>query len=122
MWTAAQHAGLTSDAQDPLLPLYAAGTALQIVTGSLADDKRNHRVTRGHLMIAPTVASATPLDSPVTVNIADCVDDSDWLKYNASGGLADKDPGGRHHTTAVVQHLGGWKVVSFALDGRIGSC
>lgn len=122
MWSAFEHAGLTSDSRDPLLAQFATDDALNNITHALDVNRGKGLVIRGKLVINPSVTAATPADSPNNVAIKDCVDDTNWLKYQKASGKLDDVPGGRHETTAVVEKLGGWRVTSFALDGRPGTC
>ena len=52
----------------------------------------------------------------------DCFDDTHWLEYKTSGGLAKNTPGGRRATTAeLVKTSGTWKVTQLSI-GKTGTC
>ncbi|WP_163506569.1 hypothetical protein [Fodinicola acaciae] len=122
MWTAVKKAGLTSNSADPDLAKYASSNALATITKKLTMDRASGLVTKGDIGIQPKVSSVAPPNAPTVVNIVDCADDSRWLRYRKDNGAPADTPGGRHRVTAIVQQIGGWRVTSFALDDRAGSC
>lgn len=122
MWDAFVEAGKTSDPDAADLRLYASDDALALIVSALYTSREQRQVTLGDLVIEPAVAASTPPDAPTKVEIRDCVDDSRWLEYEASGGLVDDEPGGRHRTTATVTRSeDGWKVSSFTVEAA-GTC
>jgi hypothetical protein len=122
MWHAFVDAGKVSDPDAPALRAYATRDALKLIVSALLTNRQRDRVILGQLVIDPKVSAAKPPDSPIEVSIDDCVNDEKWLVHKASGGLVDDEPGGRHHTTAVVVSTGdAWMVSSFEL-GRSGTC
>lgn len=122
MWQAMAKAGETSDWQSPALAQYATGDALGVINRSLYTDHLNGVVTQGAPKTNPQVSSVDPQDSPATVVISDCGDDSGWLKYK-DGRLLNDEPGGRRAITAEVkmQSDGSWKVARFAVEA-VGTC
>jgi hypothetical protein len=123
MWSAFVDAAKTSDSEAPELRTFTTDNALKLIVSSLYTNKQLGKVTRGEVALNPRVTKQDPSDAPSSINISDCVDDSHWLEYKASGGLYDNKPGGKHRTTAIVkrQSDGTWKVDSFALQG-LGTC
>lgn len=122
MWNAFVAAGKTADPDAPDLRTYSSDQALRLIVNALYTDQQQKKVIKGDLKIDPKVAGSSPADVPTTVTILDCVDDTNWLVYKASGGLADDTPSGKHHTTAVVKRVGdAWKVNSFILK-EAGTC
>ncbi len=123
MWAAWVTAARTSDATSKTLGRYTTGKALELILTSLAQDKQEGMVTRGQPVLNPRVQAVTPTASPTQVTIADCADDSHWLKYRAADGtLKDHVPGGRHAVTAAVQNVAGtWLVAQFLVD-EVGTC
>ncbi|ASO21594.1 hypothetical protein FHR81_003238 [Actinoalloteichus hoggarensis] len=123
MWAAFVAAGTTANWQDPALAAHATGLALSTLTRGLYADAYNGLVTRGEPILDPVVSSVEPEDEPTTVVVADCGDDSDWLKYTADGQLADDVPGGRREINAIVERQadGAWKVSDFGVHG-VGTC
>lgn len=123
LWQAMAEASHTSNWEDPELPRYASGAALQVVTGSLYADQLNGVVTRGEPLTYPHVTSVSPSDAPTSVMISDCADSTNWLKYRLDGSLLDEDPDGMRRITAEVRlHTDGlWRVTRFAIEG-VGSC
>ncbi len=57
-------------------------------------------------MLDPRVTSLTPAADPTHATVADCFDDTHWVEYKTTGGLAKNAPGGRRTTTAVLVHEG----------------
>jgi hypothetical protein len=122
MWQAFVVAGVTANADDPNLARYAAGDALRAITTALANDRRSGRVTKGSVETHPVVSGAAPASDPTQVLIQDCLDATAWLEHQASGALADQQPGGKHRVTATVSKLSnGWRVTAFAAQG-VGTC
>lgn len=122
MWDAVVEAGKTSDPDAPNLRVYASDQALKLIVSSLYADRDREHVSKGELKIDPKVISMTPAEAPTEAAVLDCVDDENWLKYKASGGLVNDVPGGKHRTTATVKRTSeGWKVASFILR-EAGTC
>lgn len=122
MWDAFVEAARTSDASNPRLARYATGQALELITTSLSNDRSAGVVTKGTPVIKPRIVQPPTAGQSATVTISDCADATTWLKYKAStDDLADNTPGGQHDVRAVVQNVGGWKVVTFQVKGT-GSC
>ncbi|WP_156051644.1 hypothetical protein [Allokutzneria albata] len=113
----------TSDAASPGLKRFAADHALEQILASLLDDHRKGVTSKGRPTISPTVTRAEPADAPTEVRISDCGDDSNWVKRNSTGELADPaDVGGRHRIEAsVVLRDGVWLVTDFRLRAA-GTC
>lgn len=122
MWDAFVAAGRVSDPDAPDVRKYASGQALRLIVNALYTNQQQKKVIKGNLKIDPQVTGSSPADQPTTVTILDCVDDTNWLVYKTSGGLADDTPSGKHHTTATVKReADGWKVSSFILK-EAGTC
>jgi hypothetical protein len=124
MWSDMADAAVTSDWQSPKLALNATADALSRISRGLYADHYNGLVTKGKPVNHPTVESVEPAVAPTTVDIVDCGDDSQWLKYRAdTGQQADDRPSGRRHIDAKVKKAvdGSWKVVDFAIQG-VGTC
>jgi hypothetical protein len=124
MWQDMADAAATSDWQSPKLAQNATADALSRISHGLYADHLNGLVTRGHPINHPTVESVEPAMAPTAVNLTDCGDDSQWLKYRAdTGQLADDGPAGRRRIKAMVKKAvdGSWKVVNFAIQD-VGTC
>ncbi len=124
MWQDFVTAGTTSDWQSPKLGRYATGIALTNMSRALYADHYNGLVTKGEPTYEPSVSSVEPPDNPNKIVIADCSDDSRWLKYKAdTGQLANDTPGGRHLINAIVQKQadGPWKVSEYGVH-EAGTC
>jgi hypothetical protein len=119
MWDSFVEAAKTSDADFPALRTYASDDALKLIVGALATNRHENKVILGDLRVDPKVTSATPPEAPADVAVLDCVNDEKWLVYNASGGLVNDKPGGRHQTTATVKRgSSGWKVSRFVIGDQ----
>lgn len=124
MWQDMADAAVTSDWQSPKLAQNATADALSRISRGLYADHFNGLVTKGHPINHPTVESVEPAAAPTTVNLVDCGDDSQWLKYRADTGQPANDgPSGRRHINAMVKKAvdGSWKVVDFAIRD-VGTC
>lgn len=124
MWRDMAGAAVTSDWRSPKLALNATADALSRISRGLYADHYNGLVTKGKPINHPTVESVEPVGAPTTVNVVDCGDDSQWLKYRAdTGQQADDGPSGRRHIEAKVKKAvdGSWKVVDFAIQD-VGTC
>jgi hypothetical protein len=122
MWSDLVTAAKTSDFRSPLLSRHASGDALTLFTQGLARDQLHGIVTRGEPVLHPVVASLSPSASPTRAMVTDCFDDTHWVEYKTSGGLAKNAPGGRRATTADLKNVGGvWKV-TFLSVGATGTC
>lgn len=123
MWRAYAKAGLTADANEPELPQYASGAALKTLTSGLSSYRSKGHVLKGEYVSNPQATAASPLSRPATVTVTDCLNDINFLVYDASGNRVDDEPGGRRATRATVSDLGaeGWKVTSFGVQ-EVGTC
>ncbi len=124
MWRDMADAATTSDWKSPKLARHATGEALVTISRSLYADHYNGLVTRGQPVNHPEVSSVEPPHAPTTINITDCGDSTNWLKYRVdSGEPANDGPGGRRHIEALVKKAvdGSWKVTTFAVH-EVGSC
>ena len=122
MWADMVVAARTADYQDPILAQHASGAALSVLVQGLYSYKQQGLVGMGTPVTHPTITSLTPAADPTQANVSDCFDDTHWLAYKATGGLANNVPGGHRQVSAVVTDLDGiWKVTQ--LDtGAEGSC
>jgi hypothetical protein len=122
MWADLVTAARTSDYQSPLLSQHASGNALTIFVQGLARDQLAGIVTKGQPVLDPRVTSLTPSVDPTHATVADCFDDTHWVEYKVTGGLAKNAPGGRRATTAdLVMKVGVWKVTQITI-GQTGTC
>ncbi|MGI5506459.1 hypothetical protein [Lentzea sp. CA-135723] len=124
MWEAFAAAGVTSDPDSQRLGQHAAGVALDKLKRSLRSDRDKGLVSRGEPVLAPKASDVKPVDVPTRVQVTDCGDSTNWLKYRKDTNLlADDVPGGLRLIEAVVdkQSDGTWKVSDWAVH-EIGSC
>lgn len=122
MWDDVASAALTADYHDHVLPHHATGAALSVLVAGLYSYWQQGLVAMGTPVPHPQIVSTAPSNDPTVVHVWDCFDDTRWLVYKASGGLADGLPGGHRRIRAVVTRLhGSWKVVELS-TGEEGSC
>ncbi len=122
MWTDLVNAARTSDFQSPLLSHHAAGEAISLFVQGLAWDRLHGIVTRGEPVLQPQVTALSPSGAPTSATVVDCFDDTHWVEYKATGGLAKNAPGGRRATSAHLQESHGvWKVTQITV-GATGTC
>lgn len=118
MWRDLTIASETSDAASPLLDDHADDGALQLMKYGLKKSAEEGVVSRGAPRVHPEVVSATS----EKVVLVDCVDDREWLLYEANGELKDDVPGGHLKTDATVRRAKGtWKVTDLYMH-ETGSC
>jgi hypothetical protein len=117
MWQAYVKAGLTADPAEPDLARYARDRALATLTAGLRSYRDKGQILKGEVVQNPQVSKAAPDADPTTVTITDCVDDTKFLVYKASGELLNDIPGGRRSALATVtKGDGDWKVSSFGVQ------
>jgi hypothetical protein len=122
MWADLVSAARTSDFQSTALSQHATGQALTLFVQGLARDQLHGIVTRGEPEFHPVVTSLSPDRDPTAATVADCFDDTHWVEYKTSGGLAKNAPGGRRSTTAqLVKASGTWKVDRLTIM-KTGTC
>ena len=122
MWADLVSAARTSNFQSAQLSQYATGEALTLFVQGLARDQLHDIVTRGEPVLHPVVTSLSPNPDPTRATVTDCFDDTHWLEYKTSGGLAKNAAGGRRATTAeLVKAAGTWKVTQITV-GKTGTC
>jgi hypothetical protein len=122
MWADLVTAARTSDYQSPLLSQHASESALTIFVQGLARDQLAGIVTKGQPALDPRVTSLSPSVDPTRATVADCFDDTNWVEYGVTGGLAKNAPEGRRATTAdLVMKDGVWKVTQITI-GKTGTC
>src|SRR5205823_6000514 len=82
----APSAGNSGTTDTTELAKYATGSALQVVSNGLTDNKTKGLHTQGAPVIDPPhVTQIAPTNDPTTVTVAGCVDDTHWQLYNSSG-------------------------------------
>ena len=122
MWSDLVSAARTSNFQSTQLSEHATGQALTLFVQGLARDQLHSIVTRGEPVLHPMVTSLSPDRDPTRATVTDCFDDTHWVEYKASGGLAKNSAGGRRATTAeLVLSEGTWKVTQITV-GKTGTC
>ena len=80
-WAAFEHAGLTSNIFDPMLPATMVDPLLQQVRRNLAGDQVNGIVARGTFVLHPHVQSFTT----TTATVVDCLFSTSMLIYAKTG-------------------------------------
>jgi hypothetical protein len=123
MWEDIMTAALTADYRNPQLAAHMMGQPLTAWSQALADEQGKGLVGKGRLVWKARVTSVTPPAAPSRVEVADCLDDTQWLKYKADGSLADDVPGGRRRSASAItlQADGKWEV-SEQITGAEGTC
>ena len=125
MWEDLIALGATSDYKNPQMAAHMVYQPLTDWMQQFASDSGHGIVTSGRPTWTPEVVSVTPATDPTHVEIADCLDDSHWLRvYAATGRPVDNIPGGRHRTESIVsfvQLTNSWMVTQ-QMHGKEGSC
>ncbi len=113
----------TSDYKNPRLAAHMTAQALSFWTTTLANQQAKGLVSRGAPQWSPRVTKVIPDEHPDRVEVADCLDDSAWLKYKPDGTAADDVAGGKHvSAAAIVRKADGSWVVDQQVIGAIGTC
>lgn len=123
MWNAYVDASRIADPAYPDLTRYAQGDALKVFVSGLTSMQRDGLISRGDVVLNPSVTGVNPNASPPTVEIKDCVDTSKTQLVKKDGSSYQDTPGGRQSAKATATRIseGVWKVTSFALFG-VGTC
>lgn len=120
MWNAFAAAAKDPGRPYPGLRRFADGRALKLLTNGLREKAQARVVTRGRLVLHPSIAKVLRRDQ---IKIVDCVDDSHWLEYTANGQPASgPGSGGRHHAEALVsENHDRWRVTAWFVE-KAGTC
>jgi hypothetical protein len=123
MWKAYVDASRIPDPQFPDLRRYAQDDALTVFINGLTTMHRDGLISRGDVVLHPTITAIRPDASPPTVDIDDCADTSQTQLIKKDGSPYRDNPGGRQSAKATVTQVNDrvWRVTSFALYG-VGSC
>lgn len=123
MWNSFVAAAKNPAGPHPGLRNYATGRALGLIKLGLHQKADAHVVTKGPLLLHPTIKNVDSENDPNKITISDCVDDSHWLEYTAAGKLASgKGAAGRHRTEALVEvKHGHWLVTAWFVE-KAGTC
>ncbi|MEU7171477.1 MULTISPECIES: hypothetical protein [Micromonospora] len=123
MWQAYAKAGLTADPNESDLARFASGDALTTLKKGLSSYRSKGHILKGDYALSPRVAQVSLTSTSPSVTVTDCLDDTHFLVYTASGEPINDEPGGRRATRATVTDLGaqGWKVATFGVR-EVGTC
>ncbi|WP_145908896.1 hypothetical protein [Kitasatospora viridis] len=113
----------TSDYKNPRLASHMIGQPLAQWTKTLANQQLDGVVSHGVPSWNPRVTKVSPPDRPDRVEVSDCLDGANWLRYKLDGELADHIPSGKHVSAAAItlQPDGRWMVTE-QLIGAEGTC
>ncbi|WP_157538075.1 hypothetical protein [Kitasatospora azatica] len=113
----------TSDYKNPRLAQHMLGQPLSFWTENVARDQTRGWVGRGRLTWKAKVTSVTPAAAPDRVEVADCLDSTNWVNVTTDGKPAKDTPGGRHRSASAITRAadGSWRV-SQQLVGEVGTC
>lgn len=113
MWADMVDAARTADYRSPALAAHTVDPATGQLQRTLLTYSRLGIVGKGTVRTDPQLTSLNPQTGQAT--LTDCLDDRNWLTYNAATGkLTDNRPGGRTPTDATVRRVGdAWKVSSY---------
>jgi hypothetical protein len=123
MWEDIMVVSQTSDDRSPQLALHMMGQPLSFWTASVSRDHSKGWVSQGNLSWHAKVTLVTPADAPTRVEVADCLDTTQWVNVTVDGKPSGDRPGGRHRLTAAITKAddGTWRV-SEQLIGDAGTC
>ncbi|MEV8504484.1 hypothetical protein AB0368_06585 [Actinoplanes sp. NPDC051475] len=115
-------AAKVADPDAKALRTYGQGDALKTVVSAMFANRMEKKVVLGEPVLDPKPVKVEPTRAPTRVTLLDCMDDTKWLEYKASGELWDDVPGGRRKVYIMVVKSGdGWKVDILGAD-VMGSC
>src|SRR5688572_23417041 len=69
MWNAFVEAGKTSDPDAPDVRKYSSDQALRLIVSSLYADREQSKVTKGELVLNPSVTEVKPVEAPTEVTV-----------------------------------------------------
>ncbi|OLT26895.1 hypothetical protein BJF83_20045 [Nocardiopsis sp. CNR-923] len=113
MWAVVVEGSHEGAVGHPDLDEYTSGQALELTTAML-----HGAVATGEPEMAPDVVDSDLTESPATVTVEDCIDDSAWSVEVENGGT---EGGPRLVTATVVADNGRWRVDDLWLEDY-GSC
>jgi hypothetical protein len=124
MWKAYVEASRIPDPAYPDLARYTQGDALKVFVNGLTSMQRDGLVGQGDVKVNPAVKAAKPNTIPPTVDVEDCADTSGSRLVKKDGSAYQDTPGGRKKAAATVARLddGSWKVITFAIADKAGTC
>jgi hypothetical protein len=79
MWDVVVEASHEGETEPPELDTYAEDQALALMQHALSGAQEDGAEVTGEPEIAPEVVAASPSPQPDSVEIEDCIDDSQWL-------------------------------------------
>jgi hypothetical protein len=119
MWEDAAEAGRTSDPEHPRLDDHASGDALALLKFVIQGHAEKGQVSRGAPRHDVTVVESTDNRR----QLRDCLDETDWLLYDARDGeLVDNKPGSHRWTEATVERRGSTWIVTELTLGAAATC
>lgn len=115
MWADMVDAARTADYRSPSLAAHTVDPATGQLQRTLLAYSRLGVVVKGTLRTDPHLTSLNPELGQAT--LTDCLDDRNWLTYDAATGkLTDNQPGARTVTDATLRRVdGAWKVSSYVV-------
>lgn len=121
MWADMVEAARTADYRSSTLAAHTVDPATGQLRRTLLTYSRLGVVVKGRLRTDPHLTSLKPRLGQAT--LTDCLDDRDWLTYDAKTGKpTDSEPGGRTVTDATLRRVdGAWQVSSYVIH-RGHSC
>ncbi len=125
MWQDLIAVSAISDFMAPRLMAHMLDQPLTDWAQQFATEKRKGIVASGRPVWDPEVVSVSPSGKPDRVEIADCIDSTNWLQvYAATGKPVNNVPGGRHRSEAVatIDPVTGSWLVTQQVYGKVGSC
>ena len=125
MWQDLTALGATSDYKNPRMAAHMVAQPLTEWMQQFADNARQGVVDIGRPAWHPEVVSVTPPTQPTRVEIADCIDDSNWTQvYESSGEKVNGAAGERFRSEALVRFVpltNSWMVTQ-EIFGKAGTC
>jgi len=125
MWQDLTALGATSDYKNPRMAAHMVAQPLTDWMQQFADNARQGVVDIGRPAWNPEVVSVTPLAQPTRVEVADCIDDSNWTQvYKSSGKQVSGAAGERFRSEAVISFVpltNSWMVTQ-EIFGKAGTC
>lgn len=122
MWSTYAKATGSANYLSPDLSRYATAGARDLLVRALYNYKKEGVVTRGAPVNHPTVARLATTEKPPQATVRDCMDSSQWRRYDRNGKLIDTTPPRPRLVRAeLASYDGSWKTTLLVVN-KGGTC
>ncbi len=112
----------TADFKHERLDDHAKGDALALIKYGLQRTQEQGLVATGEPKLDPRITGADPVDQPTSIEVVDCVDDTEWLRHKRGSAPGRDTVGGHSRAEATVVLIKGFWKVSELYTHPAGTC